>query len=153
MSKVITIGIVVVGVLGVAWYFFFASSDQQRLARMHGGNVVSDAKTLTKKAASVSGSANTVMTDHGPGAVERARQCCENLKRIESAKRRAAQLKSIPSGDVPLDAIYEQLGTDSLPKCPSGGGYKIGPVNTMVKCTIGSNGTVDTKDDHFIRYY
>lgn len=140
MGKVGTIVIVVVAVLGAGWYFFMADESGKREAR----KAVYDVKHQAKKAAGAM-SVDTAKL-HDPRA---AAQCRENIKRIESAKRRVAQERGIAVGEVPFDAVVQQMG-GALPKCPSGGNYQINPLGTMVRCTIGANGTKDPNDDHLI---
>ncbi|MBN1867189.1 hypothetical protein JW916_07825 [Candidatus Sumerlaeota bacterium] len=152
MKKVVLILAAVVLVGGGAWYFLVADKQEQANARerlrqleYNAENAAYDARHQVKRVVEPSG---PVYND--PKAAE---QCRENLKRIESAKRHAATQLSIASGDVPLDAILKAMGVSELPRCPAGGEYRIGPVGTMVRCSIGTNATATHDDDHFIRDY
>ena len=85
--------------------------------------------------------------------LQAARQCRENLARIESAKRAAAEKLNITTGTVPLDAILRLMGLAALPKCPAGGEYTVGQMGFAAKCSIGGNETTKTDDDHIIQGY
>lgn len=153
MNKILTAAVIVAVVGGAAWYFLMADDEGKRKAKVQMEIATSDVKHVADQAMSIGEGVKTAGQDAGPQAVANAKKCRENLKRIESAKRAAAQKRVISLGDVPLDAILAEMGLKELPKCPSGGDYIIGPVNTMVRCNIGANGTADPNDDHHIRDY
>lgn len=88
-----------------------------------------------------------------PNSPEKAAKCRENLKLIESAKRRAADRLSQVIGEVVRPEILKELGMKELPKCPSGGSYILGPVGVMGRCTIGGSATTDPIDDHLAPNY
>lgn len=81
-------------------------------------------------------------------SVPKAKQCRHNLSTIENAKRKVAQAKGMAVGRLTWKDLQAELPGGKLPKCPSGGEYKLGDIATMPKCTIGSNGTVRPEDDH-----
>jgi hypothetical protein len=79
--------------------------------------------------------------------VKAAEICRNNLRRIESAKRKVAQQKGMAVGRLTWADLAGELGKHP-PKCPSGGEYILGDIGAMPKCTIGSNGTPRPEDDH-----
>lgn len=146
MSRLLTI-LVIVGLAGGGvWYFFFATPRQKHEAKILEEIAVSKAKNLPKAASNI----KTAGSSSGPVAIQNARACRENLALIQSSKRRAEQDLGIPTGEVPLSAILKVMQRTTLPRCPDGGDYIIGPVNTNVRCTIGANGTAKPDDDHML---
>ena len=146
MSRLVTI-LVIVGLAGGGvWYFFFATPRQKHEAKILEEIAVSKAKNLPKAASNI----KTAGSSSGPVAIQNARACRENLALIQSSKRRAEQDLGIPTGEVPLSAILKVMQRTTLPRCPDGGDYIIGPVNTNVRCTIGANGTAKPDDDHML---
>ncbi|MFW6303973.1 MAG: hypothetical protein ACOC2L_05060 [Candidatus Sumerlaeota bacterium] len=74
------------------------------------------------------------------------------IRRIESAKRAVAQRMGLTYGaEVPVEEICARMGLDALPRCPSGGRYRIMPVGKVVRCSIGVNRTDDLNDDHIVK--
>ncbi|MBI1784689.1 hypothetical protein HYR69_06045 [Candidatus Sumerlaeota bacterium] len=84
-----------------------------------------------------------------PGSYTEASQCRENLREIERAKRRAAELKSMTTGMLSVQEVEAALGRP-LPQCPSGGTYFINPLVQLPTCSIGSQDSLDRRDDHVI---
>lgn len=78
-----------------------------------------------------------------------AAKCRENIRQIETAKRAAADRNGQVVGYVSKSDIIKALG-HPIPKCPSGGIYTINPLVSMPKCSVGSAGAGDPKDDHFV---
>lgn len=140
--------VVVAGAAG--WYFFVASPEQKRGARIAGELVQSKAKRAGGAILEGGSGIKTAGSESTSQEQRNAEICRGNIRRIELAKRAAAQQKGIPAGDVPLADVLMELKMPALPKCPSGGHYVLGPVNTTVRCTIGGNGTADPKDDHLV---
>jgi hypothetical protein len=81
--------------------------------------------------------------------VENAKVCRENLRRIESAKRVAAEKHNITVGAVSWDYVLDELGGQK-PVCPSGGSYTLGSREVLCRCSVGSNHTQDKEDDHIL---
>lgn len=86
------------------------------------------------------------------GSSSGASRCRDNLREIERAKRRAAADASIATGEVSIESVARALG-GSLPRCPDGGEYFIGPLGSLPGCSIGTNGNTDAFDDHIITTY
>lgn len=83
--------------------------------------------------------------------VERAQLCRENLKKIEAAKRRLAQQRSLaPDTIFTWDELKNFMGWQAIPRCPDGGVYEINPLGILPICSVGTNGTPDNQDDHII---
>lgn len=146
MSRKQMIVVAVLLVLGGAWYFFFASSDQQEEVLSKARSVGYDAKHLAGKAVGEVGH-KTV------GSPEQARQCRDNLRRIESAKRAIGSRRQMQTGFIAIDDICREMGVKELPRCPAGGEYDVGPLLQTPRCTIGSNYNQDASDDHVLRNY
>ena len=146
MNRLLTI-LVIVGLAGGGvWYFFFATPRQKHEAKILEEIAVSKAKNLPKSASNI----KTAGSSSGPVAIQNARVCRENLALIQSSKRKAEQDLGIGAGEVPLSTILKVMQRATLPRCPDGGDYIIGPVNTDVRCTIGANGTAKPDDDHML---
>lgn len=118
-----------------------------------------DAERFGRRAISAGTDAVDVAKDAvTPAAMEAAgdypaaEKCRGNLRRIESAKRAAAGEFGQAVGNVPEGQILQRLG-GSLPSCPSGGRYTISALNTTPKCSIGSAGATDPKDDHVLNNF
>jgi hypothetical protein len=149
MSRLLTI-LVIVGLAGGGvWYFFFATPRQKHGAKIAKEVLVSKAKHLPEAASNI----KTAGSSSGPVAIQNARTCRENLALIQSSKRKAEQDLAIGAGEVPLSAILKVMQRPTLPRCPDGGDYIIGPVNTDVRCTIGANGTAKPDDDHILKNF
>jgi hypothetical protein len=84
--------------------------------------------------------------------VEHAKICRENLRMIESAKRRVAQDRGQAIGDVSWGEVLKAMNRTEIPKCPDGGEYILGPLGSLPRCTIGGNGTIRVEDDHIIEF-
>ena len=82
-------------------------------------------------------------------AVKDAENCRENLRRIQSAKRAVMARGGLTVNDVSIDAVKKELG-GTVPRCPNGGEYVLGNMQTNVRCTIAGNRTTDPADDHMI---
>lgn len=106
------------------------------------------------------------ITSSGPvvGNLEQARQCRENLHRIQAAKRKAAQDRGNAIGAITweevLQAMYpnyaiRRMGAAQLntliPKCPAGGTYSVGTLEEVPRCSLSGNNTLSVEDDHIIR--
>jgi len=86
----------------------------------------------------------------------RAKSCTGNLRQIETAKEQWAMDNRKSATDTPTaaDLVNEYMkgpSEDTLPTCPSNGTYTIGDMSTRPTCSIGTNGTADTYDDHVLR--
>ena len=77
----------------------------------------------------------------------RGKSCVANLRQIDSAKEQYMmdnRTTTAPSAMTNLVPDYIK----STPACPSGGSYTLGNATTAPSCSIGTNGTTDTTDDH-----
>jgi len=86
----------------------------------------------------------------GVGGPAAATQCRENLTRIHTAKLSIRSKSGIEVKDVSMDAVMKEMG-GKMPKCPSGGTYSIGSMQSLPTCSVGANGNTDGTDDHLIR--
>lgn len=84
--------------------------------------------------------------------VEHAKTCRQNLRMIESAKRKIAEDRGQAIGDVSWGDVLKAMNMTQIPKCPDGGEYILGPLGTLPRCTIGGNGTRRVEDDHIIQF-
>ncbi len=84
--------------------------------------------------------------------VENAKICRQNLRMIESAKRKVAQDRGQAVGDVSWSEVLEEMNLREMPKCPDGGEYSLGQLGSLPRCTIGVNGTRRVEDDHMITF-
>ena len=63
--------------------------------------------------------------------------CINNLRQIDGAKQQWALETHAPSNAVPTwNNIQPYLGRGTLPVCPAGGSYTIGPLTNASTCTI-----------------
>ncbi len=114
--------------------------------------------TLRVKASQASAELRSGVSELGstPGtsgsAVAQARECRANLRRIESAKRAAADKRGVSVGSIGWDAVESELGGDR-PECPAGGRYTLGTLEVTVRCSVGSNRSTDKADDHHLKNY
>lgn len=68
------------------------------------------------------------------GAQQRA--CILNLKQIDGAKEMWALEKKKSAGSPILDTEINDYIKNGAPKCPGGGAYTYGPVDTQPTCSI-----------------
>ena len=141
--KISVIVVVIVVVLGLGYFFFLSPSRRKAVNKDLRAGAYRARYEVQKATGALPVFSNT----------EGARQCRENLARIESAKRAAAEKLGISAGTVPLDAILQQMNQKALPRCPGGGEYAVGGVNFPVKCSVGDNGTKTSEDDHILHNY
>jgi hypothetical protein len=105
----------------------------------------------------------TVSAGRPTGNPNHARICRENLQRIQSAKRKAAQDRGVTVGEVTWDEVLHVLHpnyipgrsprqrfNELMPKCPGGGTYSLGTLQEVASCSIGGNDNMDPADDHLI---
>jgi hypothetical protein len=85
----------------------------------------------------------------GKSAVEGAAACRANIRRIEQAKRLAAQSSGVTKVEVSWNELLPHLGKQR-PACPSGGSYNLGTHHNVCRCTISNNRTSDRSDDHIL---
>ena len=79
----------------------------------------------------------------------RGKACVGNLKMIDSAK----EQYMLDTRSTTAPGAMSNLVTDyikSTPVCPSTGTYTLGDATTAPTCSIGTNGTSDTTDDHVL---
>jgi len=111
-------------------------------------------RTVVGNAAHTAGqAAGNLSTGGGPsnvGGPAAATQCRENLTRIHTAKLSIRSKTGIEVKDVSWDAVVKEMG-GRMPKCPSGGTYSIGTMQSLPSCSVGANGNTDGTDDHQIR--
>jgi len=89
------------------------------------------------------------VTASSSGDPRKAATCRANLRRIEAAKRSAANRLALPSGEVPESEVKADLG-GSLPDCPDGGRYRINAINFLPTCNISQGAASDPNDDHIL---
>jgi prepilin-type N-terminal cleavage/methylation domain-containing protein len=84
--------------------------------------------------------------------VSRAKACVENLRSIAYAKEQWAVEQKKSTTDTPVDTdLYGSTNyLRTTPACPEGGTYTINSLATVPTCSIGTNGTAYTGDDHVI---
>jgi prepilin-type N-terminal cleavage/methylation domain-containing protein len=82
----------------------------------------------------------------------RAKSCVANLKQIESAKEQWCMDNKAGTSATPgtTDLYGSSAYIRTTPSCPSGGTYTIGAMNARPTCTIDTNGTTVTSDDHVL---
>lgn len=98
------------------------------------------------------------------GNLEQARQCRENLHRIQAAKRKAAQDRGNALGAITWEEVLQAMYPNYvirrmspsqinalIPKCPSGGTYSVGTLEEVPRCSVAGNNTLSVEDDHIIR--
>ncbi len=137
MKKVIKILVVVVIVGGLALVWFKNPGDIQ--------SKVLRTKAQAQKAAGNISNIGKIT----PEDIQKAKQCRDNLQRIQSAKISAQQRKAVGQ-DVTWEEILPIMNLKDIPRCPCGGNYRINPALQVPSCSIGTNGSVDTSDDHMI---
>jgi len=82
----------------------------------------------------------------------RAKSCLSNLRSICYAKEQWAVEMKKGTTDTPVDtALYGSSGyLMQTPTCPGGGTYTINDLANFPTCSVGTNGTAQTADDHQI---
>jgi prepilin-type N-terminal cleavage/methylation domain-containing protein len=82
----------------------------------------------------------------------RSKSCVANLKQIESAKEQwCMDTKSAATATVGTADLYGPTAyIRTTPSCPSGGAYVIGNMDARPTCSIDTNGTTVTSDDHVL---
>jgi prepilin-type N-terminal cleavage/methylation domain-containing protein len=85
--------------------------------------------------------------------VSRAKSCVANLRSITYAKEQWAVEQKKATTDTPT--ATDLYGTNNYlqntPSCPSGGTYTINDLANWPTCSIGTNGTAVTDDDHIMQ--
>jgi len=73
----------------------------------------------------------------------RTKSCVANLKQIQAAKEQWAMDTQAATGATVADTALYGTGKyiETEPKCPSGGDYTIGALDTKPTCSIGANAT------------
>ncbi len=140
MKKVIKILVVIVVILGGVVVWVKNPGDIQSKILRSKAQAEKKAKEIMKS------------TKPTPEDIERGRQCKQMLDRIQRAKRAAEERKGISGATVTWDEVLPILNMKELPKCPSGGVYKLNPPLVVPSCSIGNNRTIQTEDDHIIYY-
>lgn len=110
------------------------------------------------------GAVSTMGSTQPTGNLYHARQCRENLHRIQTAKRKAGQDRGNPVGNVSWDEVlkvmYPQQNFRALPageinklipKCPGGGTYALNTLEAVPKCSLTGQQSISPEDDHIIR--
>jgi prepilin-type N-terminal cleavage/methylation domain-containing protein len=84
--------------------------------------------------------------------VSRAKSCLSNLRSIAYAKEQWAVEQKKATTDTPADTdLYGSNGYIlATPLCPAGGTYTINNLSTVPSCSIGTNGSAATGDDHVL---
>lgn len=141
-KKAIMLVVAALIVLGIAYSMgLFTAED----AKYFGRDVYYRSKGTVEGAVD----AVTQGTATGSGDPAKAQACRDNIRRIELAKRAAANTLSLTVGEVPESEVLSALG-GSLPRCPDGGRYKINSLQYMPTCSIGAGVASDPRDDHVL---
>jgi len=87
--------------------------------------------------------------------VGRARACQSTLRQIASAKEQwamdnRANADSTPTAADLVDGYIKHDPGGVLPPCPLNGTYTIGNLATLPTCSIGTNSSPESWDDHVI---
>ncbi|MCB2153872.1 hypothetical protein KQI84_03230 [bacterium] len=140
--------LVVLASVGAFVYFFYLQGASEQDLRNLESNIRAGAANLQYQVGA------SLDTPSGPSgsAVQQAKACRANLRRIESAKRALASQGMFATGEVSIDAVRKELG-GRMPSCPSGGQYRLGSLEQLPTCSIGGGPTADTADDHILRNY
>jgi len=137
------IAVAIVAVVGALLYYgVISKSDLENTGR----RAAADVRRIGNEVTAPVG-------DVPPEAVAAARQCQENLKRIESAKRAIADSTGRASGAVSWDEVLRHMSLRSAPRCPLGGSYSLNTIGTAATCSISGNGTATRSDDHAIQSF
>ena len=113
-----------------------------------------DFDTVWGKVRAIFYRAPAILQGPQPGDLKQASQCRDNIKAIESAKRKYAEDRGLTAGaQITWADVIKTAGWREAPKCPSGGTYNLGPVGSLPTCSIGDNNTLNTDDDHNVRHY
>lgn len=138
---------------GVAVYLGIVDwQDAKTRARVELSNAVGQAQNAVEGVVSGVGSGGTTPRRSDAEEARLAAQCRQNLRRIADAKRSVERDRGTVSRELPRGAVLEKLG-GSLPRCPLGGSYRIGPTESLPQCSHAARGTVDQADDHILRNY
>jgi len=140
MKKVIKILVVIVIVVAGAVVWVENPGDIQSKILRSKAQAEKKAKQLMKA------------TKLSPEDIERGKQCRQMLDRIQRAKRAAEEKKGISGATVTWEEVLPILNMKDMPKCPSGGVYKLNPPLVVPSCSISNNRTIETEDDHIIYY-
>lgn len=137
----IALVVLAAGVLGALYMMgYFTAEDAEYFGR----------RVFYKGKGAVGGAVDVLQAGgSGSGDPAKASQCRDNLRRIETAKRAAANALMIEVGDVPLDKVKEAIG-GGWPSCPDGGRYSVNALNFVPTCSIGPGKASDPNDDHLI---
>lgn len=85
----------------------------------------------------------------------RSRACTQNLRQFQTAKDQWAIVTRAGAAATPerSELVTEFMkGTeDTLPECPAGGDYSLNSLRDPPACTVGTNGTAETWDDHLVK--
>lgn len=141
-KKAIMLVVAAVIVLGIAYGMgLFTAEDAKFFGR----------KVFYRSKGTVKGAVESVtsVTASSSGDPTKARACRENIRRIELAKRAAANTLSLTVGEVPEREVVSSLG-GAMPKCPDGGRYRINSLQHMPTCNIGAGTVSDPNDDHVL---
>ncbi len=82
----------------------------------------------------------------------RANSCVANLKQLEGAKERWAMSENIDTATPATTGALVPNYLKIAPACPSNGTYTYGRINTVPTCSVGTNASTDTYDDHALPY-
>ncbi len=81
----------------------------------------------------------------------RAKSCQANLQQIDGAKEQWAMDNKKTTTDTPGSTDLSTTYMKKYPTCPSNGTYAISAIGIAPTCSIGTNGTSDTSDDHVLQ--
>ena len=96
------------------------------------------------------------------GDLNKAKGCRENLKRLQAAKRKAAQDRGQQVGEISWGEVLHALPNvpqgkltsaqmqKYTPICPAGGTYSLGTLEQVPRCSVAGQNTISLEDDHII---
>ncbi len=145
VKRLIVVAVLILGAL-VGAAFFLGILDWQTTEtklRVEASKATSQVKSAINEGVSAPSTG---------GSVEDAVACRNNLKRIESAKRAAAERLGLTTSSVSWDAVLKEMG-GKRPSCPNGGEYSLGNNQVNARCSVSGNGTTAKEDDHLLANY
>lgn len=138
------VGALIVGAL--VWFGILDWQDATTELRVQSSRVTGAASSAVQSVTSAGSGGGSAA---GGSAVAAAQACRENLRRIETVKRKIAEGRSQTVGPVSQGDILAQL--PARPVCPEGGTYTFGPLESLPKCSVSGRGNSDPADDHVLK--
>lgn len=132
--------IIAAAVAGGVWWLFATGRLDEREAKQIGRQIYYKGR----------GAVEDLKPDlTATGDPKVAARCRDNLRLIESAKRRVASGRGQEVGLVGESDVAAALG-GSMPRCPGGGRYSPGALVELPSCSIGSQNPLEKSDDHLL---